>query len=312
MDKPRGQRPERKGGSGAPSRGFKDKGKPRPGGDRPNRDGRPRSSAPRRDDREKREDNRPKFDFPLIPDEVLAEDLHISVRAQLKTLSDENQEMVARHLLMVSMLIETDPELAHRHALAASKKAGRIAVVRETLGVTAYTTGDYALALRELRTHRRISASNDQLPLIVDSERGLGRPVRAIEAASGIDRSKLEVGVRINLAIALSGARLDLGQTQQALQELEIKELSPNTVFEQSPLLFRSYAELLRELGKDDGDWDRWADMAEKALAEVDGEVVDLIEELSIPQKKPARKPDGKPARRPEGRPARRPGDAAR
>ncbi|MGA1767868.1 MAG: hypothetical protein ACO4AA_04595, partial [Aquiluna sp.] len=281
-------------------------------GDRPNRDGRPRSSAPRRDDREKREDTRPKFDFPLIPDEILAEDLHISVRAQLKTLSDENQEMVARHLLMVSMLIETDPELAHRHALAASKKAGRIAVVRETLGVTAYTTGDYALALRELLTHRRISGSNDQLPLIVDSERGLGRPVRAIEAASGIDRSKLEVGVRINLAIALSGARLDLGQTQQALQELEIKELSPNTVFEQSPLLFRSYAELLRELGKDEGDWDRWADMAEKALAEVDGEVVDLIEELSIPQKKPVRKPERKPVRRAEGRPARKPGDAAR
>ncbi|NCV98923.1 MAG: hypothetical protein EBW31_05355, partial [Actinobacteria bacterium] len=279
-----------------------------PGGDRPGRDGRPRSSAPRRDDREKREDTRPKFDFPLIPDEILAEDLHISVRAQLKTLSDENQEMVARHLLMVSMLIETDPELAHRHALAASKKAGRIAVVRETLGVTAYTTGDYALALRELLTHRRISGSNDQLPLIVDSERGLGRPVRAIEAASGIDRSKLEVGVRINLAIALSGARLDLGQTKQALQELEIKELSPNTVFEQSPLLFRSYAELLRELGKDPGDWDRWADMADKALAEVDGEVVDLIEELSIPEKKPPRKPGGKP----EGRPARRPGDAAR
>ena len=216
--------------------------------------------------------------------------------------------MVARHLLMVSMLIETDPELAHRHALAASKKAGRIAVVRETLGVTAYTTGDYALALRELLTHRRISGSNDQLPLIVDSERGLGRPVRAIEAAGGIDRSKLEVGVRINLAIALSGARLDLGQTQQALQELEIKELSPNTVFEQSPLLFRSYAELLRELGKDPGDWDRWADMADKALAEVDGEVVDLIEELSIPEKKPPRKPGGKPV----GRPARRPGDAAR
>lgn len=312
MDKPRGQRPERKGGSSAPSRGFKGKGKPRPGGDRPARDARPRSSAPRRDEREKREDTRPKFDFPLIPDEILAEDLHISVRAQLKTLSDENQEMVARHLLMVSMLIDTDPELAHRHALAASKKAGRIAVVRETLGVTAYTTGDYALALRELLTHRRISGSNDQLPLIVDSERGLGRPVRAIEAASGIDRSKLEVGVRINLAIALSGARLDLGQTQQALQELEIKELSPNTVFEQSPLLFRSYAELLRELGKDPGDWDRWADLADKALAEVDGEVIDLIEELSIPEKKPARKAEARPARRPEGRPARRPGDAAR
>jgi hypothetical protein len=52
--------------------------------------------------------------------------------------------------------------------------------------------------------------------------------------------------------------------------------------------------------------------MADKALAEVDGEVVDLIEELSIPEKKPPRKPGGKPEGRPEGRPARRPGDAAR
>jgi hypothetical protein len=303
MDKPRGQRPERKPGSGAPSKGFKGKGKPRGGSDFKRRDGKPAPRGPRRD-AQKQTDSRPKFDAPLIPEEILAEDLHISVRAQLKTLSDENQEIVARHLLMVSMLIETDPELAHRHALAASKKAGRIAVVRETLGVTAYTIGDFALALRELLTHRRISGSNDQLPLIVDSERGLGRPARAIEAASGINRSKLEVGVRINLAIALSGARLDLGQTKEALQELEIKELSPNTVFEQSPLLFRSYAELLRELGRDAGEWERWADLAEKALAETDGEVIDLIEELNIPTKKPVK--------RPQGRPDRKPGNAAR
>lgn len=303
MDKPRGQRPERKPGSAAPSKGFKGKGKPGGGSDFKRRDGKPAPRGPRRD-AQKQNDSRPKFDAPLIPEEILAEDLHISVRAQLKTLSDENQEIVARHLLMVSMLIETEPELAHRHALAASKKAGRIAVVRETLGVTAYTIGDFALALRELLTHRRISGSNDQLPLIVDSERGLGRPARAIEAASGINRSKLEVGVRINLAIALSGARLDLGQTKEALQELEIKELSPNTVFEQSPLLFRSYAELLRELGRDSGEWERWADLAEKALAEVDGEVIDLIEELNIPTKKPVT--------RPQGRPDRKPGDAAR
>jgi hypothetical protein len=110
--------------------------------------------------------------------------------------------------------------------------------------------------------------------------------------------------VRINLAIALSGARLDLGQTKEALQELEIKELSPNTVFEQSPLLFRSYAELLRELGRDAGEWERWADLAEKALAETDGEVIDLIEELNIPTKKPVK--------RPQGRPDRKPGNAAR
>jgi hypothetical protein len=220
----------------------------------------------------------------------LAEDLHISVRAQLKTLSQENQEFVARHLQMVALMIDDDPALAHRHALAASKKGGRIAIVREALGITAYTIGDYTLALRELLTHRRISGSNDQLPLIIDCERGLGRPERAIEAAVGVDRSKLEVGVRINLAVALSGARLDLGQLKAAQQELEIKELSPKAVYEQSPLLFRSYAEILREQGKDGAEWEDLADRAEKALAERDGEVFELIEELELPKPRPRKR----------------------
>jgi len=227
---------------------------------------------------DERRDSKRKEKFPDLPPEIQAEDLHISVRAQLKTLSEENQEFVARHLQMVALLIDSNPKLAHEHAIAASKKAGRIAVVRETLGVTAYTIGDYALALRELLTHRRISGSNDQLPLIVDSERGLGRPAKGLAAATDVDRSKLPVGVRINLAIALSGARLDLGQVELAKQELEIPELTPRTVFEQSPLLFRSYAEVLRELGLDGKKWDELADRAEKAMSETEEETVSLSE----------------------------------
>ena len=94
--------------------------------------------------------------------------------------------------------------------------------------------------------------------------------------------------MRINLAIALSGARLDMGQPKLAQQELEIKELTPRTVYEQSPLLFRSYAEVLRELGKDGQEWDDLADRAEKALAERDGETFALIEELELPKGKNA------------------------
>ena len=235
---------------------------------------------PNRDRRasDERRDSKSREKFPDLPEEIKAEYLHISVRAQLKTLSEENQVFVARHLQMVALLIDTDPKRAHEHALAASKKAGRIAVVRETLGVTAYTIGDYALALRELLTHRRISGSNDQLPLIVDSERGLGRPAKGLAAATDVDRSKLPVGVRINLAIALSGARLDLGQVELAKQELEIPELSPKTVFEQSPLLFRSYAEVLRELGQDGTKWEELAGRAEKALSQTEEETISLTE----------------------------------
>jgi len=220
---------------------------------------------------------------PLIPSQVTPDDLDISVRVQLKTLTAENAEMVARHLAMVSLLIDDDPALAHKHALAASRRAGRLAIVHETVGITAYASGEFALAIRELLTHRRLSGSNEQLPLIVDSERGLGRSERALEAVVGIDRSKLATGVRINLAIALSGARLDLGQAKLAVQELEIPELNPKRVFEQSPLLFRSYAESLREAGSDGDKWDELALRAERTMAEQGEEVFQLFEEISIP-----------------------------
>lgn len=244
---------------------------------------------------------------PLVPSEITPEDLDFSVRVQLKTLTAENAEMVARHLAMVSLLIEDDPQLAHKHALAASRRAGRLAIVHETVGITAYACEDFALAIRELLTHRRLSGSNDQLPLIVDSERGLGRPERGLEAVVGIDRSKLPTGVRINLAIALSGARLDLGQKELALQELEIPELSPKRVFEQSPLLFRSYAECLRELGKDASQWEQLGDRAEKALAEHGEEVFELFEEITIPTsedfERTAKSPN--PYKKSESRPER-------
>ena len=70
-------------------------------------------------------------------------------------MGKENADAVARHLAMAARVIDTDPALAHEHAQAAVKRAGRIAVVRETAAITAYATGDFALALRELRTYRR-------------------------------------------------------------------------------------------------------------------------------------------------------------
>jgi hypothetical protein len=221
---------------------------------------------------------------PMIPPEITAEDLDISARVQLKTLSEENAEWVARHLAMTSLLIDSDPELAHKHAQAALNRAGRLAIVHETVGITAYTTGDYALALRELLTHRRLTGSNEQIPLIVDCERGMGRPQRAMDAARDVDRKELSKGVRINLAIALSGARLDMGKPELALEELEVAELSPKGIIPQSINLFRAYADCLDELGKDSSKWTELADRAEKALAEQSAEEFELVEEIQIPE----------------------------
>ena len=226
--------------------------------------------------------DRPKS--PMIPPEITAEDLDISARVQLKTLSEENAEWVARHLAMTSLLIDSDPELAHKHAQAALNRAGRLAIVHETVGITAYATGDFALALRELLTHRRLTGSNEQIPLIVDCERGMERPQRALDAARDVDRKELSKGVRINLAIALSGARLDLNQPELALEELEIAELSPKGIIPQSINLFRAYADCLAELEKENSKWVELADRAEKALADQNSEEFELIEEIQIPE----------------------------
>jgi hypothetical protein len=225
---------------------------------------------------------------PLIPDEITEKDLELGLRVQLKTLTPENAEMVARHLAMVGLLIDQDPELAHQHALAAAGRAARIALVRETVGITAYTVGDFAVALRELLTFRRISGSNDQLPLMVDCERGLGRPDRALELGRSVDRSTLLPGVRVNLAIAMSGARLDLGENDLALAELQIPELNPEKVFAYSVPLFYAYADTLEVLGKD-ADAKRWSELAQRAEVALNGnpgpedEVFQVLEEFEIP-----------------------------
>ncbi|MFJ4017183.1 hypothetical protein [Microbacterium sp. NPDC090014] len=208
--------------------------------------------------------DRPRFNDPHIPDDVTARDLHTSARNELKTLSKENADLVARHLAMASRLIDEDPALAHEHALAASRRAGRIAIVRETLGITAYATEDFALALRELRTYRRISGKDDQIALMVDSERGIGRPDRALETGRAVDRTALTTPVRVSLAIAMSGARLDQGDLELALGELEIPELDPDRAFEWSPALFAARAAVLEDLGRTD-EAEFWAHRAEVA-----------------------------------------------
>ena len=266
--------------------------------------GRPgaRSGGPRRDDREaksarpawqERVANKPDQDYqkpkaPPIPDEINSSELPLQLRVQLKTLTEENAEQVARHLAMVRLLIEQDPELALEHAKTAASRAGRIAFIRETLGVTAYTAGDFGLALRELLAHRRATASQDQLPLIVDSERGLGRPKRALEEGRSVDRNKLEPSVRVNLAIAMSGARLDLEQNELALAELEIRELDPSKVFDYTIPLFWAYSDTLEILGRTE-EAKRWATLAERAENAInpegtgESEAISVLEEFEIP-----------------------------
>lgn len=227
---------------------------------------RPRESEPEKSDA-------PRHDDPPVDADVTPKDLDRAAFRELTALTKENAEWVAGHLVMASRVIDDDPARAHRHAQAASRRAGRIAVVRETLGITAYVNGDYALALRELRTYRRLSGRIDQVPLMMDCERGLGRPQKALELAGEIDRAALPPAVQVEFAIARSGARLDLGQPDLALRELEIPYLTADKAYSFSPALFDSYAVVLAELGRHEeaASWGKRADRAAQLLAEHGG-----------------------------------------
>ncbi len=157
---------------------------------------------------------------PPLPDDVAFSDLDRAVRGRLRSLSKDNAERVGLHLVVVGRLLDEDPELAYEHAQAAVRRAGRIDVVREAAGLAAYRTGRYAEALRELRTVRRLNGSSEHLPVMADCERGLGRPERAIALAQEPEAETLDADARVELAIVVSGARLDLGQAEAAVAVL--------------------------------------------------------------------------------------------
>jgi len=147
-------------------------------------------------------------------------DLDRVARGRLRTLSKENADGVAQHLVMAGRLIDDDPELAYEHAQAAVRRAGRVDVVREAAGLTAYRTGRFAEALRELRTVRRLNGSSEHLAVMADCERGLGRPERALALAQEEGAAELSPEGSVELALVVAGARLDLEQPEAALAVL--------------------------------------------------------------------------------------------
>lgn len=162
-----------------------------------------------------------KVDAPDIPEEVMASELDPDARGRLRTLSKDNADDVARHLVMAGRLIDDDPELAYRHAQVALARGGRVDIVREAAAITAYATGRYAEALREFRTVVRLNGTTEHLPLMADCERGLGRPARVLELASSSEAASLIGDPKIELQIVVAGARADLGEFDAALYALD-------------------------------------------------------------------------------------------
>ncbi|WP_084072895.1 tetratricopeptide repeat protein [Demequina sp. NBRC 110052] len=188
---------------------------------------------------------------------------------------------MGRHLIMAGHLIDTDPELAYRHAQVASQRGGRVDVVREAAALTAYATGRYAEALREFRTVRRLNGLHDHLPLMADCERGLGRPERALALAQEDGAKSLDAVGRVELEIVVAGARQDLGEADAALVLLN-RIKAPNEELRLRVLEAR--AQTLRALGREDEAAAIEAELPDPADVEEPEEDVILYDTAELPE----------------------------
>ncbi|HCQ17857.1 MAG TPA: hypothetical protein DIU42_01320 [Dermacoccus sp.] len=227
---------------------------------------------------------------PVLPEDITGYELDKAVRQQLRTLSKENAEGVAKHLVAAAELLDENPEKALDHAQHAVSRAGRVPAAREALGLVLYRTGEFAEALREFRTARRLSGSDHLLPYMVDCERGLGRYERALELANSPEAQRLSEADNIELAIVVSGVRRDMGQSRAAVVGLRIPALQKATTQPWAARLFYAYADALLDLGEreearawfvkaDAADRDGETDAADR-IDQIDGfELTDLAPE---------------------------------
>jgi tetratricopeptide (TPR) repeat protein len=199
---------------------------------------------------------------------VEAKQLSPEIRAELFTLDKTTADTVARHLVAAGDLLDEDPEAALAHAQAARQRSGRIAAIREAVGIAAYHCGDWAQALSEFRAARRMGSKSQLLPIIADCERGVGRPERAIELARSAEAAQLTGDDADEMRIVAAGARADLGHHQQAMAVLSSPPLDPVRTGATPARLFYAYAETLLALGRTEEAL-QW--FVHSAAADIDG-----------------------------------------
>ncbi|MCP2308187.1 MULTISPECIES: tetratricopeptide repeat protein [Kitasatospora] len=212
------------------------------------------------------------------------------MRQDLKSLPKTLAEDVARNLVMVARLLDSEPEEAYQYSRVALRLASRVASVREAAGFASYMTQRYSEALTEFRAARRMTGRADLWPVMADCERGLGRPERALAMAGEPEVKQLDKAGQVEMRLVAAGARADMEQFEAAVVTLQSPELASSAIHPWTARLRYAYADALIAAGRGDEARDWFAKAAEadtdgttnasERLAEIDGvEFVDALAE---------------------------------
>ena len=246
-----------------------------------------------------RKEERRKASRLVLPEDVDARMLDPEARRELRSLTRETADLVARHLVVTGRTLDDDPQRALTHARAARAMAGRVGIVREASGLAAYAAGEWSEALSELRAARRITGRPEHLAVLADCERALGRPERALAYADDPEVAGLPQDERVELVIVLAGARRDLGQADAAVLLLQEPARRTTAARSWAARLWYAYADALLGAGRLDEarswfekvtaiDLDGQTDAGDRVL-ELDGVV---LEDLGGDDDDPSGLPD--------------------
>lgn len=224
-----------------------------------------------------------------IPEDVTGQEIDSDVRQELMSLPKTLADDVARNLVMVARLLDTEPEEAYKYSRVALRLASRVPSVREAAGFASYMTQRYSEALTEFRAARRMTGRADLWPVMADCERGLGRPERALAMAGEPEVKQLDKAGQVEMRLVAAGARGDMGQFDAAVVTLQSPELASNSVQPWTARLRYAYADALIAADRADEARDWFAKAAEadpdgstnasERLAEIDGlEFVDAMD----------------------------------
>jgi hypothetical protein len=198
-----------------------------------------------------RSEQQERYDGPPLPEEITGRELDRSISGQLKGLPDKLALRVARHLAAAGTLIDSDPETAYQHTLAARARASRLAVVREAVGEAAYASGHYTEALAELRAAKRMNGATDYLPIMADCHRALGQPEQALKLAKSPSVARFRPEAKAEMTLVEAGARRDMGQLDAALRTLELAPLQSKSREAWVVRLRYAYADTLEAAGRE-------------------------------------------------------------
>lgn len=106
--------------------------------------------------------------------------------------------------------------VAVKKALHAKEFSSRDATIREILGLASYRVGDWANALRELRTYRRLSGETTHMPVEMDVLRAMGRNDDVAEVWKEFERRGGGPAVKKEARVVYASHLIDLGELEEA------------------------------------------------------------------------------------------------